>query len=77
VSGTQARFYRNFVFGRIHAKDLHFARCWFEQIQEAFDGGGLAGTIAAEEAVAASSLNREIEAIHRVGLAVGAVEIRD
>ncbi len=49
-----------------------FAARGLQQVQQTLDGGGLAGAVPAEEAVAAPRADLQIEAVHRVGTAVPA-----
>ena len=63
------------VAGRVHAEDPRRAGGGTEKVQEALDGRGLAGAIAAEEPVAAARLDEQIQAVDRLGAAVTAHQV--
>src|ERR1017187_4114514 len=48
-----------------------------QQVQEAFDGGGLSGAIAAEETIALAALDPEAQIIHGLGVAILADQVVD
>ena len=62
---------------RVETEHTRCAGIRAEQIQQTFDGRGLAGAVAAEKAVAFSSVDGQAQAIHRVQPAVTAVEFSD
>ena len=73
----EARFDGHFVLLRVEAEHARRAGVRAEQIQQALDGRGLAGTVAAEKAVAFPGADGQAEAVHGIQLAVATVEVFD
>src|ERR1043166_6731062 len=68
------------VSGRVESEDAHAAAVRAQEVEQAFHGGGLAGAVAAEQAVTTARLNGQVEIVHRFSTAVGvgqAVDLDD
>ena len=73
----EARFHGHFVALRVEAEHAHRAGIRTEQIQQAFDGRGLARAVAAKKAVTASGADGQAQAVDGVQLAVAAGQVFD
>ncbi len=61
----------------IHAEHPHRSAVRPEQVEQAFDSLGLAGAVAAEEALALAGLDGEVETVQRLGAALAVGELPD
>jgi hypothetical protein len=59
----QAGLHRGFVASRIEPEDAHGSLGWSEEVEQALDGGRLAGAVAAEEPVALAGFHSEGESV--------------
>ena len=67
----------DFVLARVQAKDAHRPRRGLEEVEQAFDGGGFARAVAAEEAVAAAWAHGQAQAVDRIQFAEAPGEVRE
>src|SRR5436190_10117274 len=60
---AETGFDGDFLLLRVEAKDTDGAGSGLQEIEQAFDGGGFAGAVAAEKAVATATLNGKVQAV--------------
>src|SRR6185503_7699263 len=73
----EARLHLHLVAPRVHTEHLHAAARGPEQVEQALDRRGLAGAVAAEEAVAAARRDAQAQAVDGVGARVAAHQVVD
>lgn len=73
----QAGLHGHFFPYRIQPEDPDGSPLRTQQVQQALEGGGLAGAIAAEEAVAAAPFHRQGQAVDRLGAVVAEAQVAD
>src|SRR5262249_34020419 len=73
----ETRFHRDFLFPRIQPEHADAAGLWTKQVEQAFDRGGFAGAVAAEETVTAPGAHGEIETMHGLDLSVAPGQLPD
>ena len=72
---SQPRFYGNLIFARVEPEHARGAGVGAQQIQQAFDGRGLARAVTAEETVATPGADGQAQAVDGIQLAVAAGQI--
>ena len=73
----QAGLHGLFFTHRIQPEDPDRSLLRAQQVEQALERGGLAGTVAAEEAVAAASFHGHGQAVNRFGSVVAEAQVAD